>query len=131
MGVKMAIYWDTAWVYNKNIWISLNCDPKFLYQSGYRNWSVDIETKEKHTAFVQKMMKESTTWFLRPAFHWSCLQLYFFCICKVRQLKIMVFVRLSAVKLEYFNWLTEIISSEVIHQYTDRRGEETGINEAF
>ena len=34
MGVKIAIYWDIAYVYNKNVLISLCCDPKFLYQSG-------------------------------------------------------------------------------------------------
>lgn len=73
MGVKMAVYWDIAGVHNKNVWISLRCDPKFLYLSGYRNWSVDIETKEKHIALVQKKMKESTTWFLRPTFHQSYL----------------------------------------------------------
>lgn len=98
MGIVMAIYWDIAWVYNKNIWISLSCDPKFLYQSGYTNWRVDIETKENTYSFDAKEGERiycvvSVTNFLVILF-----TAVFFCICKVWQLKIVVVVNLSAVR---------------------------------
>lgn len=98
MGVKMAIYWDIAWVYNTHVWISLLCDPKFLYQSGYRNCSVDIETKEKHTALVQKKLKNLTLGFWDQPFTSLVYSCIFFFAYAVSLIKIMVVVNLFAVR---------------------------------